>query len=152
MNSPDSYDDLVLDSAVIEAELVTTTASLVPSQEQELLDSDPQNDPFNPINHLTLHLDKWDSANVAEDFRWKATAAPSYPLTNSQATLCSEDIFWGGSSSPQKLSLGSSPLAVPRNMDQSISNSKTMIGKRKEKERESIREKGRIPSKDREAW
>ena len=140
--------------------MMTTTASLVPSQEQELPDSGPQNDPFNPVNHLTPHLDKRNSANVAEDFMRKATAAPrspppSYPLTDSQATLCGDDTFGGGSSSPAKpslggpssssplklsgsssppkLSLGSSPLAVP-SVDQSISNSKKMIGKRKEKD------------------
>ena len=97
---------------------MTTTTSLVPSQEQELPDSGPQNDPFNPINHLTPHLDKRNSANVAEDFTQKATAAPrlpppSYPLTDSQATLYGDDTFGGGFLIPHKAIPGGSLILIP---------------------------------------
>jgi hypothetical protein len=139
MNSPDSYDDLVPDPAVlneldvIEAKLKASTSGPAPSMDQI---------------PMTICLTGTLDAAKAEDYRCGCKSPSTHTLTDtptdSQATLCGDDVFRGDSSSPPKLLLspGSSPLGSPSaaqrrsidrktETDQSISNSKKTIGKRK---------------------
>lgn len=154
MNSPDSYNDLVLDNAVLnelavlKANLMASMSGMVDPPSRECADPD-SDDLFNPTFNVVLqHLDELDAA-TAEHYRRKVThtsrlpssrnhppLTPSTP-TDSQATLCSDGIFPGSSSSPAKLLLlgssssGTKWCSIDRKLDQSTSNCEQRIGKRK---------------------